>query len=149
MKITGPNKSSETGKSKKSDGVSKGADGTFQSLVSGGTSEASGATQTSVSSSISSVDALLMAQGTEDPAQKKSQKRMRERADGLLDKMNDLKVAILTGNVTVGHMVSIADIAATHREKITDPDLSVLLDEIDLRAQIELAKIEVAQSRIK
>jgi hypothetical protein len=118
-------------------------------MVSGNAGEASDTSQTSVASSISSVDALLMAQGTEDPAQKKAQKRMRARANDLLDGLNDIKVAILTGNVTVGHMVSVADIAATHREKITDPDLSVLLDEIDLRAQIELAKIEVAQERLK
>lgn len=148
MKITGPDKSSETGKSKKSDGVSKSGDGTFQSMVSGGADSAKGTTQSSVSSSIASVDALLMAQSTEDPAQKKAQKRMRARADNLLEKLNDLKVAILTGNVSVGHMVSIADVAAIHREKITDPELSALLDEIDLRAQIELAKIEVSQSRV-
>lgn len=148
MKIEGPNKSSDVSKKKKTDSASSGS-GIFRSLLSGGASETAGASHSATSSSISSIDALLMAQATEDPAQQKSRKRMRERAESLLDKLNDLKMAILMGNVTIGHMISIADVVAIHREKITDPDLSALLDEIDLRAQIELAKIQVAEAKAK
>lgn len=147
MKIDGTKSSSDVSKSKKADKASSG-DGVFKSLMDGKTSEETSVAGPSASSSIASVDALLMAQATEDPAQKKAQKRMRERADSLLDKLNNLKMAMLTGQVNVGHMVSIADIAATHREKITDPELSALLDEVDLRAQIELAKLEIARDKV-
>jgi hypothetical protein len=88
------------------------------------------------------VDALLAAQTAEDPAQGKAKKRMQERATDILDKLNDLKVGLLSNNVTVGHMVSIADVVATHREKINDPALTSILDEIDLRAHVELAKLQ-------
>ncbi|HPF78465.1 MAG TPA: flagellar assembly protein FliX [Alphaproteobacteria bacterium] len=37
-----------------------------------------------------------------------------------------------------------ADVVASHREKINDPKLTALLDEIDLRAQIEIAKMRKA-----
>ena len=51
---------------------------------------------------------------------------------------------MLNGTLTVGHMIDIADIVASHREKIQDPKLTDIMDEIDLRAQVELAKMRVA-----
>jgi hypothetical protein len=41
-------------------------------------------------------------------------------------------------------MIDIADVVASHRERLKDPMLSSLLDEIDLRAQIEIAKMQMA-----
>ena len=51
---------------------------------------------------------------------------------------------MLTGQLTVGHMIDIADVVASHRERINDPTLTSVMDEIDLRAQVELAKMRVA-----
>ena len=50
---------------------------------------------------------------------------------------------MLGGNLTVGHMIDVADVVASHREKIDDPTLTAIMDEIDLRAQVEIAKIRV------
>jgi ribulose 1,5-bisphosphate synthetase/thiazole synthase len=72
---------------------------------------------------------------------------MQDRATDILDKLHDLKIAILNRKVTIGHMVSIADVIATHRETIQDPALTSILDEIDLRAHVELAKLKVAESQ--
>ena len=58
-------------------------------------------------------------------------------------------MAMLNGSLTVGHMIDIADVVASHREKITDPALTAIMDEIDLRAQVELAKMRVAMDRQK
>ena len=129
MKIDGTKSSSETSGSKKTEKKSSGG-GVFKSMM-GDDGASSSVSQTGASGYIAAVDALLIAQATEDPAQKKSQKRMVERADSILDKLNDLKMALLTGQVTIGHMLSIADVVATHRERITDPDMAALLDEID------------------
>lgn len=147
MKIDGTKSSADISKTKKTDKTS-GGNGVFKSMM-GETGSASAGTSASPTHSIAAVGALLLAQTTEDPAQQKSQKRMRERAGAILDTLNDLKIAMLTGRVTVGHMVSIADVVATHREKITDPELSILLDEVDLRAQIELAKLQIARDKLR
>lgn len=109
----------------------------------GGASESAGA---SMSAGIASVDILLAAQSVDDATQGNSKRKAKQRADTILDKLNDLKVAIVSGNVTLGHMISIADVVASHRETITDPELTAILDEIDLRAHVELAKLEVAKS---
>jgi hypothetical protein len=147
MKIDGPKSSSEISKKKDAKKTSSG-DGAFGAMLGGGdTSSVSDSAGMSMSSNIAGVDALLMAQAADDPLQGKAKRQMKERAVSILDKLNDLKVAMVSGKVTIGHMISIADVIASHRETITDPELSAILDEIDLRAHVELAKLQVAKSK--
>jgi hypothetical protein len=40
-------------------------------------------------------------------------------------------------------MVDIADVVASHRQKVQDPGMVEIMDEIDLRAQVELAKMRI------
>lgn len=140
MKIEGPRKSQETSGTKKKDKTAA-PDGSFGDLLTGGAKEAPGA---SSSRSIAQVDALLTVQQTDDPAQRAAKGRMKIRANTLLDGLERIKTRLLTGQMTVGDVIDIADVVASHREKITDPALSAILDEIDLRAQIELAKMRMA-----
>lgn len=140
MKVQGPGGTQGPSKSKKSS-KSSGADGSFGALVSGGTQEAATNTATQ---SIAQVDSLLAIQGADDPTQGKARQRMRKRADTILDELDKLRDEMLGGTLTVGHVIGIADVVASHREKITDPHLTAILDEIDLRAQVELAKMRMA-----
>ena len=140
MKIEGPSKSGKTSKSGKSGGVSKG-DGTFGAMVTGAANRASNANPTQ---SIAKVDALLAVQGVESSTERGTKRRMQERADKILTKLDNLRLKVLSGGLTLGQVIDIADVVASHRESITDPEMSAVLDEIDLRAQIELAKIRKA-----
>ncbi len=142
MKIEGPSKTQKTSKSKGASSTGK-ADGTFGSMVTGGAKEASGAGQTQ---SIAAVDALLAVQAAEDPTERAAKRRMKERGDDLINKLDEIRVGLLTGEMTVGHVLNVADVVASHREKISDPELSGVLDEIDLRAQIEIAKMRKAMN---
>jgi len=140
MKVEGPNRSQKSDQAKKKDKTSSG-DGAFGRMVTGesDTSQGAGATQ-----SISRIDVMLAAQGTEDPAQGAARQRMRRRADTILNELEKMRGALLSGTLTVGHVIDIADVVAAHREKIVDPSLTAILDEVDLRAQIELAKMRKA-----
>ena len=142
MKIQGPSETQKTGKAKGTSKAGK-ADGTFGAMVTGGAQETSGAAQTQ---SIAAVDALLAVQGADDATERAARGRMRERADNLLNKLDEIRLGLLQGNMTVGQVIGIADVIASHREKVNDPNLSALLDEIDLRAQIELAKMRKAMN---
>ena len=84
---------------------------------------------------------LLAVQGADDPAARAAKKRVRERASNILSELEKIRVCMLTGSLTVGHMIDVADVVAGHRDKIHDPQLTALMDEIDLRAQVELAKM--------
>jgi hypothetical protein len=144
MKIEGPSKSQKTSKSKGTSGSGK-TNGTFGAMVTGGAKETAGAGRTQ---SIASVDALLSVQAAEDPTERKARRRMKERGDDLIQKLDDIRHGLLTGSMTVGHVLNIADVVASHREKITDPTLTAVLDEIDLRAQIEIAKMKKAMETV-
>lgn len=125
-------------KSSKSDNTG-GAD--FSQYVTGGPSETASAAATQ---SIASLDALLAAQEVEDPTQKAAKKRARLRSNNILDKLEEVRIKMLCGNLTVGHMIDVADVVASHRDKVDDPRLTAIMDEIDLRAQVEIAKMQVA-----
>ena len=137
MKIEGPNRTSATSSSKGKGKVSSG-DGSFSDLLTGGVKETRGAAATH---SIASIDSLLAAQSVEDPTERAARKRMQVRADNILNELENMRIALLSGTLTVGHVIDIADVVAAHREKIMDPRLHAVLDEIDLRAQIEIAKL--------
>lgn len=145
MKIQGPGKTSGPSKTNKKDKASS-SDESFGDMVSSqvGTSAPTGATK-----SIAMVDSLLAAQSVEDPTARAAKKRMRSRSLSVLDELEKIRMGMLSGTMTVGHMIDIADVVASHREKITDPSLTAIMDEIDLRAQVELAKMRVAMDRQK
>ena len=54
--------------------------------------------------------------------------------------MDELKVDLLTGALSRDKLLKLAQAVNTRRAEISDPKLGALLDEIDLRAQVELAK---------
>lgn len=140
MKIQGPGQTKGPSKSGKS-GKTEKSDASFGDFIAKET-PSSGASQGA--QSIAHVDALLAVQGAEDPTAGASKKKMRKRSMIILDELEKLRMAMLGGQMTVGHMVDIADVVACHREKIMDPALTGIMDEIDLRAQVELAKMRVA-----
>ena len=98
---------------------------------------------------IAGIDSLLAAQEADDPAQRAAKKRMRERGETVLKQLDKIRLGMLTGTLSVGNLLDVADVVASHRERINDPQLSSLLDEIDLRAQIEIAKMRMALDAAK
>ena len=109
MKIRGPNRTDSTSGAKKSSS-SKNADGVdFSSYVTGGTAEISG---TGATQSIAQLDALLAVQAAEDPAQGGKKQRAKQRAHDVLDKLEKVRLRMLCGDLTVGHMIDVADVVA-------------------------------------
>lgn len=140
MKIEGPGPASGPGKTKKSD--KSGTSGNvFGAMLAGDTPDAPAARATQ---SIAFVDSLLALQGAEDPTARAARRRVRERGESILNELEKLRLAMLSGRMTVGHLIDVADVVASHRDKISDPVLTALMDEIDLRAQVELAKLRVS-----
>ncbi len=145
MKVSGPGPTGPTQSKKKVGDKNKDGGGQAFEVSS---SEESSASETAAPINtmrqIAFVDSLLSIQGAEDPTQKASRGRMRQRGMGLLDELEKIRDALVLGNLTVGHLINIADVVASHRERIDDVRLTAILDEIDLRAQIEIAKMRYA-----
>ncbi len=62
-----------------------------------------------------------------------------------LDALEGLRDALLTGNLTAKHVERLQAVVDKQRELIDDPRLNAILDDIELRAAVELAKIQRAQ----
>ncbi|MDY0030151.1 MAG: flagellar assembly protein FliX [Pseudobdellovibrionaceae bacterium] len=142
MKIQGPDQTNKASSTKKSSKSGSAGSSSFGALIGG--SEAEAPAHTAAASAIAGIDALLLVQESEDPTERAARKRMNERAGDLLGQLDKIKIGMLTGTLSVGNLIDIADVVASHREKLKDPQLSALLDEIDLRAQIEIAKMKMA-----
>jgi hypothetical protein len=84
-----------------------------------------------------SLDALLALQAVEDPLLKK--KKLVRRGAQLLDTLEDMQADLLTGRFSESRVNHLMAVLSQAREK-ADPRLDALLDDIELRARVELAK---------
>lgn len=88
--------------------------------------------------SVSPVDALFAVQEVGSFAREKPEQRGR----ALLDKLDELRHGLLTGSLSVAQLRDLAAHVASERQKVANPGLAEVLDEIDLRARVELAKYD-------
>jgi class II flagellar assembly regulator FliX len=88
------------------------------------------------------VDALLSLQ--EMPDALAGRRRAVQRGQTLLDRLEDLRLGLLAGIVPRERLDELAKLSRTARETVDDPRLAQLLDEIDLRVAVELAKLDGA-----
>lgn len=85
----------------------------------------------------SSIDALIALQAVEDPLLKK--KKALRRGNALLDGLEQIKADLLIGQVSEGRLNQLMVLIGQARERDL-PGLDVVLDDIELRARVELAK---------
>jgi hypothetical protein len=58
----------------------------------------------------------------------------------MLDILDDMKIGLLAGTISESELARLMRTVEDHRDEIPDPDLEGILDEIELRARVELAK---------
>ena len=83
------------------------------------------------------IDALLALQAVEDPLFAK--KKAIRRGNALLDTLEAIKADLLLGQVSEGRLNQLMALVGQARERGL-PGLDPLLDDIELRARVELAK---------
>jgi hypothetical protein len=91
------------------------------------------------SASVGSIDALLSVQ--EMSGDEESRQQAKARGDELLQKLDALRHAMLAGDLSGDQLDGLVALVKTERAYITDPGLNETLDEIELRAKVELAKL--------
>lgn len=93
---------------------------------------------------LSSIDALIALQAG-DSGQERRRRSLR-RGHGMLDLLDELKIALLSGHLPPGMQQRLA--AMLHETLPTgDPKLDSILDGIELRAAVELAKLRAARTQ--
>ena len=121
------------GKARKSAGA-----GEFARQVSGSENET--APTAAVSSSVA-VNPLISVQEVADATSGAT--KAKAQAEAMLDRLDELRMGLLAGRMSRERLDGLVRLARTTREPNLDSRLSAVLDEIELRAKVELAKLDI------
>lgn len=89
---------------------------------------------------LAALGSLLAIQEAPDPTS--GRKRAVLHGDTLLDELKELQIGLVQGWVSEDKLRGLAHMLDRPRPAIDDPELSQVLDDIELRAAVELAKLE-------
>jgi len=106
-----------------------------------GDTQSSGGHPVSMSMSVNSLSVVLAVQETPDAAKGRAKQRARDRGLKMLDFLEEIRVGLLMGAIPKDRLEQLAQMVRAKREQIDDPKLTAILDEIELRAAVELAKL--------
>ncbi|MFO1238060.1 MAG: flagellar assembly protein FliX [Alphaproteobacteria bacterium] len=137
MRIEGPRRPDQIAKSAPSKAGGTGGSFSVESPAAARAPSASSATL-----QVAALDALLALQETPDPTT--GRRRAVRRASDMLDLLDDIKIGLLAGTIPRQTLRRLTALVAERRDEFNEPGLQSLIDEIDLRAQVELAKLEYA-----
>ena len=139
MKVTRAGGTQETSSAKRKSKVA-GNSGTFADDLRK-TQDASGAAAAPDAPAVSAADAVLAAQEVGDALDDTSQRRrLTDFADDILDRLDELRLGILAGRFPKEKLADLAHRLRQKRQQSKDPRLDEIIQEIELRAEVEIAK---------
>jgi len=136
MRIVGP-RGPDAAASKP--GVRRGTSGTFSLPEQEATQAPAG---TSAPRALGGIDALIALQGVEDPTERR--RRVVRRGRVALDALDELKLGLLAGTLSAATLTKLKSAAAGLKDISGDPALDGVIAEIELRVEVELAKMDCA-----
>ncbi|WP_395649848.1 flagellar assembly protein FliX [Brevundimonas sp.] len=139
MKVTGPSAPTTSTPSRAARST-----GGFSLGSTAGTSAPTAAPAASATTNVAGLSALMALQGVETATERR--RRAIRRGGGLLDRLDELKIALLSGEAGEGALERLGRDLREARTDDDEPGLTDLLNQIDLRAAVELAKAEVRRS---
>ena len=86
-----------------------------------------------------SIDGILALQEVDEDGRGSRQER--ERGEDILDRLDEIRHGLLTGQVNPQTLETLLTQVRQQRQSFTDPRLTEILEEIELRAAVELAKL--------
>lgn len=89
---------------------------------------------------VGTVNALLALQEVDDSLNGRA--KARQRAADILDELDALRDGLLAGTLSRESLVRLTNLVRTRGPEVDDPRLKDVLDEIELRAEVELAKLD-------
>jgi hypothetical protein len=90
---------------------------------------------------VSALSALLGAQEVDEDGETASRRQLARRGVDILDKLDEIRRDILTGGVPRARLENLAQMLRQRRAHVSDPHLIEIIDEIELRAAVEIAKL--------
>lgn len=139
MKVNGPSGAAPTGGQRPVRSA-----GGFSMPQASGAAPASASQAAVPASAVADLSALMALQGVETATERR--RRAIRRGGTLLDRLDELKIAMLSGEAGEGALERLGRTLREERPEDEDAGLTGLLEQIDLRAAVELAKAEVRRN---
>jgi hypothetical protein len=95
---------------------------------------------------IAALDSILMLQGMDDSTQGRS--KGVAHGEQLLDLLDSVRDGLLAGEIPRATLNKLAAAVTRRHDAFADPKLQDVLDQIELRAHVELAKLEALDKRV-
>jgi hypothetical protein len=141
MKVNGPNSLGSTSAPR---GGGQGAAGGFSLPSVGGAGDVAATARMAGPVGVGSIDALLALQEVGGPLERR--RKAVRRAGVILDVLDEVKLALLDGDLPPAALERLISAVKLERGEADDARLQGLLDEIETRAAVELAKLEMSRA---
>jgi len=116
-----------------------GSGGAFAQQLKDATSASDGAV--GETHGVSAASSILAVQEVSDATDGRSRGLARQYGDDILDRLDSMRLKILEGTLTKDQLAELAQTMRAKRVRSDDPKLNAIIDEIELRAEIEIAKL--------
>lgn len=90
---------------------------------------------------VSIANAVLAAQTVGEEEERELRKKQLKRGQNLLDKLEEIRDGLLRGYMSKERLMEIARFVNERKMEASDERLNNIIDEIELRVQVELAKL--------
>ena len=91
-------------------------------------------------SGVTAVGSILTVQEVEDDEGLTSRKKLKKYGEDVLDRLDEIKQDLLTGDISKDLLTNLAQTLRMKKSTTDDPKLISIIDDIELRAAVELAK---------
>jgi len=116
----------------------------FRLPAAGGSAGSAQASASGAAGAVMGVEALIALQDVGGPLERR--RRSVRRASRILDVLEGVKLALLSGELSTHDLDRLQRAIREQRHATDDPRLEDVLDEIETRAQVELAKLEMGRA---
>lgn len=120
------------------------SDGSLFASILSAAEEVDNASSVISSNAIDSAGAIFATQVAEDATARRARNiRAAKKGESLLEKLERIRVAMVFGTISKDSIIALGQALREKREVDIDPELSKILDEIELRVEVELAKLSM------
>lgn len=127
------------GSPKRTTGSSPAGGPSFASMLKG-TEKPAG--QVGQAAPVAALDAMLTIQSVDEQGGgRQNRQRAFRRGSTLLEKLDEIRHGLLTGSIPAARLQALAQTLRSERLGIEDPQLAEVVAEIELRCEVELAKL--------
>jgi len=90
---------------------------------------------------VTGINSILTVQEIIDQPEREERRQQAEWGNDILDSLDDIRHGLLIGVIPKERLENLAQRLRMRKARVSDPRLTKIIDEIELRAEVELAKL--------